>query len=83
MDIQYTTENTFIFCYVRMNPPTPGHLDLIKTMIYKAIDMKVNKIYVIMSSSIDGKNPLPCNEITLTNFKNKKTKTKNDVTNKK
>ncbi len=26
MNIHYTPENTFIFSFVRMNPPTLGHL---------------------------------------------------------
>ena len=65
MNINYTNENTFIFCFARMNPPTPGHLDLIKQMIYKAADLKVNQVYVILSSSLDGLNPLPCNAQTI------------------
>jgi hypothetical protein len=65
MSIHYTPNNTFIFSFVRMNPPTPGHLELIKTMIYKAIELGVNKAYVITSSSFDGKNPLPCSSETI------------------
>ena len=65
MEINYTSFNTFIFCFVRMNPPTPGHLDLIKQMIFKAIELKVNQVYVILSSSLDGLNPLPCNAETI------------------
>ena len=60
MNINYTPDNTFIFSFVRMNPPTPGHLLLVKTMIYKAIELGVNKAYIITSSSLDGKNPVPC-----------------------
>jgi len=60
MSIKYTTENTFIFTFARMNPPTPGHLFLIKEMIYKAIELNVEKIYILISNSMDGKNPLPC-----------------------
>lgn len=30
MSIDYTPDNTFIYSFVRMNPPTPGHLELIK-----------------------------------------------------
>ena len=58
--MNYTSKNTFIFSFVRMNPPTPGHLLLVKTMIYKAIELGVNKAYIITSSSLDGKNPVPC-----------------------
>lgn len=52
--------NTFIFSFVRMNPPTPGHLVLVKTMMDKAIEIGVDTVYLLVSSSIDGKNPLPC-----------------------
>lgn len=71
MSIDYTSDNTFIFSFVRMNPPTPGHLDLIKTMINKAIDLDVNKSYIITSSSLDGKNPLACNRFTMPKAKSK------------
>jgi hypothetical protein len=71
MSINYTTENTFIFSYVRMNPPTPGHLLLIETMINKAIDLGVNKVYILTSSSLDGKNPLPCSSEAIPQPKNK------------
>jgi hypothetical protein len=52
--------NTFIFSFVRMNPPTPGHLVLVKTMMDKAIAIGIDTVYLLVSSSIDGKNPLPC-----------------------
>ena len=71
MSINYTPENTFIFSFVRMNPPTPGHLSLIKTMIYKAIELNANKVYIITSSSLDGKNPLPCSSEAIPKPKNK------------
>jgi len=71
MSINYTPDNTFIFSFVRMNPPTPGHLFLIKTMIDKAIELGINKVYVITSSSLDGKNPLPCSNETIPKAKNK------------
>ena len=65
MSVDYTPDNTFIFSFVRMNPPTPGHLELIKTMIDKAIDLGVDKAYVITSSSLDGKNPLEYDKQTI------------------
>jgi hypothetical protein len=71
MSIDYTPNNTFIFSFVRMNPPTPGHLDLIKTMIDIAIKFDVEKIYVITSSSVDGKNPLLCSSETIPTPKTK------------
>jgi hypothetical protein len=54
-----------------MNPVTPGHLELIKTMIDKAIDLGVDKAYVITSSSLDCKNPLPCSSYSIPKAKNK------------
>jgi len=57
--------NTFIFSYVRMNPPTPGHLLLIKTMIDTAIELGTPRVYVLLSKSVDEKNPLPCNTETI------------------
>lgn len=71
MNIDYTPNNTFIFSFVRMNPPTPGHLELIKNIIYKSIDLDVDKAYVITSSSLDGKNPLPCSITSIPKAKNK------------
>jgi len=71
MSINYTPDNTFIFSFVRMNPPTPGHLELIKNMIDKAINLGVGKAYVITSSSLDGKNPLPCSISSIPKAKNK------------
>ena len=71
MSIRYTIDNTFIFSFVRMNPPTPGHLELIKTMINKGIDLGTNKAYIITSSSMDGKNPLACSSETIPKPKNK------------
>ncbi len=71
MSLNYTNENTFIFSFVRMNPPTPGHMSLVETMINKAIDLGINNIYIITSSSLDGKNPLPCSSNSLPKPKNK------------
>lgn len=79
MNLESTTDentntniNTFIFTYVRMNPPTPGHLSLIKYMIDKAIELGEKNVYVITSSSLDDSNPLPCSKDTIPN--NGKTK---------
>jgi hypothetical protein len=73
MNIDYAPHNTntFIFSFVRMNPPTPGHLELIKTMIYKGIELNVDRAYIITSSSLDGKNPIPCNNYSIPKAKNK------------
>ena len=71
MSIDYTPNNTFIFSFVRMNPPTPGHLVVIKTLIDKAIELGSEKAYIITSSSMDGKNPIPCNRETVPKPKTK------------
>jgi len=71
MSIDYTPNNTFIFSFVRMNPPTPGHLVVIKTLIDKAIELGSEKAYIITSSSMDGKNPIPCSIETLPKPKTK------------
>jgi nicotinic acid mononucleotide adenylyltransferase len=62
--------NKFIFTIGRMNPPTPGHLGLIKQLIEKAIKLETNKVFIILSKTIDEKNPLACeNESDLSNKK--------------
>jgi nicotinic acid mononucleotide adenylyltransferase len=57
-----------------MNPPTPGHLLLIKAMIDKAIQFGTEKIFVLTSSSMDEKNPLPCSIDTIPILKPNPTK---------
>jgi hypothetical protein len=54
-----------------MNPPTPGHLLVIKSMILEAIRLNVNKIYILLSSSMDEKNPLACSKETIPEPKKK------------
>ena len=54
------TIETFIFSFVRMNPPTPGHLELVKKLIYKAIELNAKKVYILLSTTVDGKNPIQC-----------------------
>ena len=71
MSIDYKPNNTFIFSFVRMNPPTPGHLVLIKNLIDKAIELGSEKAYIITSSSVDGKNPMLCSADTIPKAKNK------------
>jgi nicotinic acid mononucleotide adenylyltransferase len=61
--IDYNDTNTIIFTSSRMNPPTPGHLLLIKTLIEEAIRKNVYRVYVILSkTNTDNKNPIDCNE---------------------
>jgi hypothetical protein len=71
MSIDYKPDNTFIFSFVRMNPPTPGHLVLIKNLIDKAVELGSEKAYIITSSSVDGKNPMLCSADTIPKAKNK------------
>ncbi len=71
MSIDYKPDNTFIFSFVRMNPPTPGHLVLIKNLIDKAVELGAEKAYIITSSSVDGKNPMLCSADTIPKAKNK------------
>ena len=50
-----------IFTIGRMNPPTSGHLRLIREMMIIALDQGQNKIYIILSHTKDNKkNPLGC-----------------------
>jgi len=59
--MEQTNNNTIIFTMARMNPPTPGHLALIKTLIEQAIRMNVNKVFLILSKTNDNSDdPIPC-----------------------
>jgi nicotinic acid mononucleotide adenylyltransferase len=63
MSIEYNNDNTIIFSIARMNPPTPGHMFLIETLIREAMDKNVNDIYVILSKTNDNQDdPIPCPE---------------------
>ena len=48
-------EDIIILTIGRMNPPTTGHLLLIKEMIYKAIEDNLTRINIILSHSEDRK----------------------------
>ena len=63
MSIHYNNDNTIIFSIARMNPPTPGHMFLIETLIREAMDKNVNDVYVILSKTNDNQDdPIPCPE---------------------
>ena len=63
MSIDYRPDNTFIFTLARMNPPTPGHLFLIRSLIIEAVSKNVQDVYVILSKTNDNnENPIPCPE---------------------
>ena len=61
-----TNDTTVIFTIGRMNPPTTGHMKLIKDMMKYAVINNVQVVYVILSSATKpekGKtNPLECEE---------------------
>lgn len=63
MSIDYRPDNTIIFTIARMNPPTPGHLNVIQKLIEEGIEKNAERVYVILSKTIDNKeNPIPCPE---------------------
>jgi hypothetical protein len=72
MSVSYTNNNTFIFSFVRMNPPTPGHLLVVESMINEALILDVNRIFVILSNTMDDINPIPCSSSTIPVPKTKK-----------
>jgi nicotinic acid mononucleotide adenylyltransferase len=44
-----------------MNPPTPGHLDLIRQLIEKAVEIDVQTVYLVLSKTNDNKDdPISC-----------------------
>jgi nicotinic acid mononucleotide adenylyltransferase len=54
---------TFIFTIARMNPPTPGHMFLIRTLIQKALEKGAEHVYVFLSKTTNNdKDPLDCSE---------------------
>ena len=62
-DINYRNDNTIIFTLARMNPPTPGHLYVIRRLIENAIEKNIDSVYVILSKTNDNnENPIPCPE---------------------
>jgi len=62
-DNEINNEDIIILTIGRMNPPTTGHLLLIKEMINKAIKDNLTQINIILSHSIDKKkNPFKCED---------------------
>ena len=66
MDItehNHNEETTILLTIGRMNPPTTGHLLLIKTMLEQALRENVSQINIILSHSQDTKtNPFHCDQ---------------------
>ncbi len=62
-DIDYRPDNTIIFTIARMNPPTPGHLEVIRNLISEAMSKSIPKVFVILSKTKDDdENPIFCQE---------------------
>jgi len=62
-DNELNSEDTIILTIGRMNPPTTGHLLLIKEMINKAVEENLTEINIILSHSTDKKkNPFKCED---------------------
>jgi nicotinic acid mononucleotide adenylyltransferase len=51
---------TIIFTISRMNPPTPGHMEVVKELFHQAIRLHETTAYIILSKKRDTKNPIPC-----------------------
>ena len=45
---QCNNSNTLVFTVARMNPPTPGHLELIREMLTFASKHGINKVYIFV-----------------------------------
>ena len=55
------SSDTFIFTIGRMNPPTPGHLKLIQTLMITAVILNIPEVFVYLSTSTkDNDNPIKC-----------------------
>jgi nicotinic acid mononucleotide adenylyltransferase len=56
-------ETNLIFTIARMNPPTPGHLLLIRKLIDTAIEKDMKHVYVILTQTQNNdKDPISCSE---------------------
>ena len=52
--------NTLIFTVGRMNPPTPGHLELIREMLTMAKAKNITQVYIFLSEKQGSKDPISC-----------------------
>lgn len=58
-----TQENSLVCTVGRMNPPTPGHMKIVRRLILTAVELKLYEVQVFLSSNNkDDKNPLICEE---------------------
>jgi hypothetical protein len=62
-NIVKSTENIIPFTIGRMNPPTSGHMQLIRNMMNYSLLNNLTNINLILSGTIDNKkNPISCKE---------------------
>ena len=54
--------STFIGTMVRMNPPTPGHANIIIGMLEEAVTNGVREIYIALSAKTGPDDPLRCED---------------------
>ena len=52
--------NTLVFTVARMNPPTPGHLELIREMLTLAYNKGIKQVYIFLSEKQGAKDPISC-----------------------
>ena len=58
-----TQENSLVCTVGRMNPPTPGHMKIVRRLIATAVELNLDEVQVFLSSNNkDSKNPLICEE---------------------
>lgn len=63
MSIDYTNENSIFLTIGRMNPPTPGHLFVIRTLIEHANDHGITDVYVLLTTTNNTPdNPIVCQD---------------------
>ena len=63
MSVNYTDTNSIFFTIARMNPPTPGHLNIIQKLIEVANERGVSHVYIILSKTNNNdENPISCPE---------------------
>jgi hypothetical protein len=60
---QAEEEGAIIFTIARMNPPTTGHMKVIRDMIEKALEVGQEKVYILLSHTTGKRtDPLMCKE---------------------
>lgn len=63
MSINYTNANSIFITIGRMNPPTPGHLKVVRNLIENANARGVSEVYVILTTTNNTPdNPIVCQD---------------------